>query len=114
MEPDIDLDKLREAVELACKPQNASRIVTGRKQVLAMPRQWVLERIENVAAESLDISDEWEYRRLLELAAILDAALLQRVVALGLGCDDPEIQEAAEDFRDETKSIMEYRKDFLD
>jgi hypothetical protein len=38
-----------------------------------MPRGWVLERIERVAAESLVLADYWEYRRLLELADLLDA-----------------------------------------
>ena len=92
------LDALRAAVQLACQPQNAGRIVAGRNQVLAMPRAWVLARVEQVAAESLDTSDNWEYRRLLELAELLDAELVRRLVPLGLGSSDPDVREAAEDF----------------
>lgn len=92
------LDALRAAVQLACQPQNAGRIVAGRNQVLAMPRPWVLDHVERVAAESLDLADYWEYRRLLELADLLDAGLVRRLVPLGLASSDPDVREAAEDF----------------
>ncbi len=93
------LDDLRAAVQLACQPQNASRIVAGRRRVLAMPRLWVLEHIEGVAAHALDLADYWEYRRLLELAEQLDANLTRRLIPLGLVSGDPDVREAAEDFK---------------
>lgn len=92
------LEALRAAIQLACQPQNASRIVAGRQQVLDMPRGWVLERIERVASEALDLGDYWEYRRLLELAELLDSELVKRLVPLGLSNGDPHVREAAEDF----------------
>jgi hypothetical protein len=67
--------------------------------VLALPRAWVLERIEQVAAEAIDLADYWEYRRLLELAELLDAGLVHRFVRLGLDSEDPDVREAAQDFR---------------
>ena len=93
------LDAFRSAVRLACKPSNVGRIVAGRQQVLGMPRPWVLEHIEPVAAEVLELSDYWEYRRLLELAELLDAELLRRLIPRGLSSSDPDVREAAEDFR---------------
>jgi hypothetical protein len=96
---DSSLEALRSAVELACQPQNTRLITAGRQQVLAMPRAWVLQEIEKVAAEALDLTDYWEYRRLLELAGLLDAELVRRLVSLGLGSSDPDVREAAEDFR---------------
>ena len=98
-EADPTLDDLRAAIRLACQPQNAGRITAGRSQVLAMPRGWVLGRVERAAAESLDLTDGWEYRRLLELADLLDAGLVQRLIPLGLGSSDPDVRKAAEDFR---------------
>ena len=98
-ENEPSLDALRSAVQLACRPQNAGRIMAGRHQVLALPRDWVLERIEQVAVEALDLSDYWEYRRILELAALLNGALVQRIVAPGLNSLDPDVREAAQDFR---------------
>jgi hypothetical protein len=92
------IEDLRSSVALACQPTHVRYIVQGRSQVLAMPRAWVLEHIEEVATGALNLSDYWEYRRLLELAALLDSRLLQRFVSLGLGHPDPDVHEAAEDF----------------
>lgn len=94
------MERLRAAVSLACTPQNAHRIVQGREAVLALPRDWVLQHLQAVATQVLDLSDDWEYRRLLELARLLDAELTARLVAIGIGHDDPDVRDAAEDFRD--------------
>jgi hypothetical protein len=93
------LDGLRSSIELACQPTFVPYIEQGRSQVLALPKAWVLEHIERVAIAALDLSDYWEYRRLLELAELLDSGLLQRFVSLGLGNPDPDVHEAAEDFK---------------
>ena len=98
-EAKLSLDALRSAVQLACQPQNTGRIMAGRKQVLDMPRSWVLEHIEQVAVEALDLADYWQYRRLLELTNLLDAELIQRLVPLGLGSSNPDVREAAEDYQ---------------
>lgn len=98
-EAELTLDALRAAIQLACQPQNAHRIMVGRQQVLTMPRVGVLLRIERVAAETLDLADYWEYRRLLELAELLDTKLVQRLVSLGLASSEPDVREAAEDFK---------------
>jgi len=92
------VESLRAAVELACQPQNAWRIVRGRESVLAMPRHWVLEHVASVAAAALDLSDHWEYRRLLELLDLLDPELVRRFISLGLSSADPDVREATEDF----------------
>ncbi len=93
------LDPLRSAVELACQPQNSGLIEKGRKEVLTFPRLWVLKHIEQVAMASLDLSDYWEYRRFLELIALLDPGLLGRYVTVGLSSTDADVRESAEDFR---------------
>ncbi len=67
-EEELSIGDLPAAIQLACRPQNTHRIIAGRQQVLAMPRAWVLQSIEKVATESLDLTDHWEYRRLLEFA----------------------------------------------
>jgi hypothetical protein len=97
------VEDLRAAIQLACQAQNAHRIEAGRHQVLAMPLSWVLERIEQVAAESLDLSDYWEYRRLLELVELLDVTVLERLISLGLGSSDPDVRETAQDYKTRIK-----------
>jgi hypothetical protein len=98
MENGETIADLRDAIQLACQPQNAWRIEAGRKKILAMPRLWVIEHIEQVANDAIDLSDYWEYRRLLEVAAMLDRELLQRLVAIGSRSHDPDVSEAAADF----------------
>ena len=80
-------------------------ITRGRTEILALPRARVLEVIESVATETLPLSEEWEYRRLLELYRELDAGLLQRLLTGGLASDDADIREAAEDFRDHDNAV---------
>ena len=93
-------DDLRAALGRACQAQNAGVITQGRRDILAMPREAVVESIELVATECLPLGEEWEFRRLLELYAELDRGLLNRLVESGLASDAAEIREAAEDFRD--------------
>ena len=89
---------LQSAVSRACQPTFVPSIMEGREAVLLLPRKWVLTNIERVANETLDLSDYWEYRRLLELYSLLDPALVERLVIEGLKSDDPDVLEAAEDF----------------
>ena len=94
-----NLEELKPAIEMACQPQNAHRILAGRQQVLAFPKTWVIENIEEVATEVLDLNDYWEYRRLLELVETLSSDVLRRLVAIGLISDDSDVREAAEDYQ---------------
>ncbi|MCC9603782.1 hypothetical protein LOC67_24795 [Stieleria sp. JC731] len=93
------IDDLRSAIQSACQPQNVHRIVAGRQAVMAMPREWVLQSIEQTVAGCLDLSDDWQYRRLLELAGQLDDDLVRRFVAIGSRSDDENVLEAARDFQ---------------
>lgn len=92
------LDDLRAGVEQACQPSSAIFIEAGRAKVLSLPRAWVVTHIGNVAEESLNLEDYWEYRRLLELLSKLDPGLLRQFAARGLNSMDADIREAAEEF----------------
>jgi len=93
-------DDLREALMLACRTTYVPRMARGRAWVLSSPRAWVLGHIERVAEDVIDWDDYWDYRRLLELYALLDPRLLPRAIEKGLTSHDPDVREAAEDFRD--------------
>jgi hypothetical protein len=93
------IENLREALKLACECQHIRNISAGRERVLALPRAWVLENIEQAAFESLNLADDWEYLRLLELADLLgDQGLADRLVAFGKKSTNPEIRETADDW----------------
>lgn len=90
--------ELREAVRMACLAQYVPVIIAGRNRVLALPRPWVIQHLEAVSHEVVTLTDPWEYRRLLELADLIDTALLRRFVAIGLSSTDEEVREAATEF----------------
>lgn len=81
-----------------CEAQHARNIMLGREAAKEIPRDWFVARIEGIAERVLNLEDEWEYRRLLELYRELDAGLLRRLVTRGLASHNPDIREAAEDF----------------
>jgi hypothetical protein len=60
-----------------------------------LPRPWLAARIEAAPAPLLRLQDEWEYRRLLELYALLDPELWRRLAARGLRSPVADIREAA-------------------
>ena len=93
-------DELREALGRACQAQNVGVITQGRREIMAMPRDLVIESIELIATDSLPLGDPWEFRRLLELYEQLDQSLLTRLIESGLANDNAEVKEAAQDFRD--------------
>jgi len=93
------IDNLREALQLACQAQHMSNIISGRNQIVALPRSWVLENIEKTAIETLDLGDDWEYRRLLEIADLLrDSGLVSRLVTFGQQSVNPDVREVAEEW----------------
>jgi hypothetical protein len=69
-----------------------------RKFILALPRDWVLERIEAVAEPYLVSGDLEEYRRYLELYLLLDEELTRKLAQRALAHSDPDIIEAGQDF----------------
>lgn len=86
-------------LERACQCQNARNITLGREAFMELPRQWVLDRIEKAAFQLLNWdNDDWEYRRLVEVAEELDSALVARLVQRGLESQNPEVVEAARDY----------------
>lgn len=91
-------------IVLSCQCQNVANINLGRHAILSLPREWVANQIQSIANEQLDLNDEWEYRRLLELYEQLDKDLFTAHISLGLSSSDPEIVAAAVEFRDDTKA----------
>jgi hypothetical protein len=92
---ELDPDSRRKVFEYilsaACVAQNPLNIDLGRATIIAMPRSWVLENLE-AAAEPL-LSDEWCYRRLLELCWKLDQELVQRLALRAVTDENAEIKE---------------------
>ena len=90
--------ELIEALSYACECQSMRRITEGWRRIMALPRRWTIDHIEQIAVDSLNLEDDWEFRRLLEVAQALDTTLLQRLVERGRLSGNPDVREAAHDF----------------
>ena len=62
---------------------------------MALPLSWLWEHIEIVAQSSLNLQDEWEYRRLLEIAWKLDHESVKRLTMYGLGSQNISVKQVA-------------------
>lgn len=94
-----NIEILKEGLESACQASYVPNIVTGRKKILALPRQWVIKNIHTIAQEMLDLSDEWEYLRLVEVYKELDEGLLKMLIDVGLQSKNEDIKGAADHYR---------------
>lgn len=97
--PEPEAGRLIAAIlDRACLATHDGAITIGRKVAAELPRQWLITRIQRVADETLDLKDEWDYRRLAELYEKLDSTLLSAHIQRGLSSQQPEIIEAANDY----------------
>lgn len=91
---------LREALEMACTTQHIRNITLSRETLWALPREWLLQNLEEAAQATLNLDDYWEYLRLLEVAWPMDLDLVRRLSQRGAQSADPEVREAAQDCLD--------------
>lgn len=52
-----------------------------------------------VASTCIDYSDEWEYRRLVELVVFVMPELKQEILKFGAQSENEEVREVVEDFQ---------------
>ena len=90
----------KELLCFACCPTNDAFITLGRKYIQKINRKWRLENILDAAKECLDFTDDWEYRRFLELVDLSAFELLRDVILIGKDSDNPEVREASKDFEE--------------
>ena len=85
-----------ELMLLASFAHGAIQVV--RDAILSLPRDWVLEHIEEQAESLLRDGTYDEYRRMLELYYALDRDLTRRLARRAAARADEDIREAGEDF----------------
>ena len=109
---------LRFLIQEACCPTNDWLIIRGREGILRIDRIWRLEHILEEAKACIDLTDDWEYRRFLELVDLSAFELLPEVILIGKDSDNPENREAAQDFREKYEYLSAhkdecFRKDII-
>lgn len=82
----------------ACNPTNISPISTARKCLTQFPVEWISNKIKKVYAASIDIADDWDYRRLLELSELISNDMLCWALDLNKESSNDDIKEAISDF----------------
>jgi hypothetical protein len=99
--PSMSREQVKQLLEyllgLACKAQNEANIALGRRSLVRIPREWLLQNLPDTARDFLDLDDEWEFRRYVELCSFLDASFAEAVVEQGRSSRDAMVREAAED-----------------
>lgn len=85
-------------LELACQCQNEGNILSGRQGILSLPRDWVIQHIEDLAEPLLQADDVYEWRRLMEVYDDLDEDLMKRLALRAISHSNPEIKEVGEDY----------------
>ena len=83
----------------ACQSQHIGKIMAARKVMLTLPRAWLSRVLQDTIKEVVDLSDEWEYRRLMELLKDLQSNLYKTYIDFGIAAGSGEIFEAATDLR---------------
>ncbi len=89
-------------LKIGCQSTHIGNIRLGRESLASIPCNWLTERIHDIASQTLDLNDEWEYRRLLEIYEILDQGLLKNLCQLGKQSKNIAVQEAANDFTEKS------------
>ncbi|MGG4460866.1 hypothetical protein ABEX29_21450 [Brevibacillus porteri] len=85
-------------LESACHGQNIGPIVLARGLLKNISSEWLYQHLPVIVRECIDLDDEWEYRRLLEVVQEIVPLLLKEYVLLGLHSKNEEVREAAEDY----------------
>lgn len=85
-------------LQYACQGQHVGGIIAGRNAFSRLSAGWLDAHLSDAVDATLNLHDEWEYRRLLELLAQSYPPELSRYVEQGKRSSNAEVVEAAFDF----------------
>ena len=95
-----------ELVSWACQPTNIMPITIARNCLEQFPVDWVSPKIKQTVFRFVDINDDWDYRRLLELCELISLDLLKWAIELHERSTDPDIAEAVDDFNERLQAKL--------
>jgi hypothetical protein len=100
---DVGVVVLRHVLSAACGCTHAAGIMNARTRIAEIPPEWLLLHVDQAVVGAVNLEDEWDYRRLLEVIERYCPSKLPHYVSVGLQSKDPEILEAAQAFLDQSK-----------
>jgi hypothetical protein len=83
----------------ACQSQHVGAITSARRVMRTLPPLWLSSVLHAAIEETVDLDDEWEYRRLIELLKELKSGLLAYYLDYGLASGSSTIHDAATDLK---------------
>ncbi len=86
-------------LQWACYGQNESGILFGWDQIAKIPKKWLQEHLLTVVKNDFEYTDDWNYRRLLELVSKQVPELTEDVLLINSDTYNPDLLEVIEDFR---------------
>ena len=95
----IAKEVLKVLIDNACCGQNYAPIELGRKKINEINKEWLNRYFLEVAASCIDFSDEWEYRRLVELVDLVVPKLMPQVLDIGKDSENEEVREVVDDYK---------------
>ncbi len=90
---------IRKLVKQACGSQNAGKILIAREFLSELKSEWLCIQLPDAIACEVDLRDEWEFRRLIELLYLVAPTLLDRYLDEALMSECIDIIEAANDMQ---------------
>jgi hypothetical protein len=72
--------------------------MTARDLIRRMPQSWLSRTLPSVVSDAIDLDDEWEYRRWIELLKELRSGLVPHYIAYGMSSKNDDVREAAADY----------------
>ncbi len=82
----------------ACNPTHITPITISRNCLKQFPVDWITNKIMKLIFKSVNIYDDWDYRRFLELSEMISTELLEWAISISNHSDNSDIIEAATDF----------------
>lgn len=79
-------------------------ITIARNCLEQFPVDWVSPKIKQTVFRYIDINDDWDYRRLLELCELISLDLLEWAIELNEKSTNPDIVEAVNDFKERSQA----------
>ena len=78
-------------------------ILAGRNAFKRLPSDWLSTHLRGAIGDAVNLKDDWEYRRLLELLEESRMECIREYVEMGIVSTDPELREAALDYSKKQK-----------
>ena len=96
---DIAQKVLSILLEWACYGQNVAGIMMGRRKISEIPIEWLELNLVCTVKNYFDYSDDWNYRRLLEVVVESVPKLTEEILLLNENTDSQDILEIIDDFK---------------